>query len=113
MIIPNEARDVVGGRWNHGPFDRTILILVFLVVRLRAEGAVQLDAGRGPELGVDFRQVRADGAVGDVEPLADLAVGQAVRRQLRDLQLLGGQEVAAYRLPLAAALARGAQLVPG
>jgi hypothetical protein len=33
MMIPNGARDVVGGRWNHGPFDRTILI--FLVVRLR------------------------------------------------------------------------------
>ena len=35
IMIPNGARDVVGGRWNHGPFDRTILILIFLVVRLR------------------------------------------------------------------------------
>jgi hypothetical protein len=24
MMIPNGARDVVGGGWNRGPFDRTI-----------------------------------------------------------------------------------------
>jgi hypothetical protein len=36
----------------------------------------------------------ADGAVREVEPLADLAVGEAFGGELRDLELLGGQLVA-------------------
>ena len=35
-------------------------------------------------------QVIADGAMRDVQPLADLAVGQAIGRQARDLKFLRG-----------------------
>jgi hypothetical protein len=38
--------------------------------------------------------VRADVAVRDVEPLADLSVRQSRRRELRDLELMGSQLVA-------------------
>jgi hypothetical protein len=72
---------MVGGRWNQGPFDKPILIFSGLLAG--AEGAVQLDAGRRAQLGVDLGQMRADRAVGDVAALADLAVGQAVVVQRR------------------------------
>jgi hypothetical protein len=48
-------------------------------------------AAGDPELGIGPVQVRADGAQGEEEPVADLAVGQAVAGQPDDLALLGGQ----------------------
>ena len=50
-------------------------------------------------------QVGAHGAVGQVEPLADLAVGQALGRELRDVQLMCGQLVAGVGTAARAALA--------
>src|SRR4051794_41735599 len=48
----------------------------------------------------------------EVEPPPDLAVGESLRRELRDLQLLRRELVARLGLPPAAPLARGAQLAP-
>src|SRR3954454_21135192 len=76
----------------------------------RRQRGAQLRAGRDPELREHAVEVRADGAVRQVQPLADLAVRQAPRRQLRDLQLLRGELVARFGNPAATALARGTQL---
>src|ERR1700754_1717219 len=58
-------------------------------------------------------QVGAHCAVGQVEALADLAVGQTVGRKLGDVQLVRGQLVAGVRTAPRAALACRAQLVAG
>src|SRR3954454_13474612 len=69
--------------------------------------AAQLGPGGDPQLGEDPVQVAADRAVREVEPLPDLAVGQALRGHLGDLQLLPRQLVAGLRGAAAAGLARG------
>ena len=56
--------------------------------RLLSQQRAQLAARGDPELREDPVQVRADRAVREVQRLADVAVRQALRRQLRDLQLL-------------------------
>ena len=72
----------------------------------------QLGARRDPELRIHAVQVRADGAVREVELLADLAVREPLARHLRDLQLLRRQLVARVGRAAAAALARRPQLLP-
>lgn len=57
--------------------------------------------------------MRADGAVGQVEPLPYLAVGQPLGGELDYLQLVGGQPVTGVRRPAAAGLTRGAQFPTG
>src|SRR4051794_35110937 len=76
------------------------------------QGGAQLAARRDPELGEHAVQVRADRAMRQEEALADLPVGQALRRELSDLQLLGGQLVAGLGNAMPASLARRAQLAP-
>src|SRR5258708_14102817 len=51
------------------------------------------------------------GAVREKEALGDLTVGQSFGRELRDLQLLGGEAVACVRCAAADRLARRAQLL--
>jgi hypothetical protein len=57
--------------------------------------------------------VVADGAVRQVQLLADLPVAQPFGGQPRDLQFLGGQQAQRAGGGLAAALTGGAQLVAG
>src|SRR4051812_50106566 len=57
--------------------------------------------------------MRLDRAVREVQPLRDVAVGEPLRRELGDLQLLRAELVERVRRPPAAALARGAQLAAG
>jgi hypothetical protein len=57
----------------------------------RTERFAQLRAPGHAELREQPVQVRADRAVGEEEALADLAVRETFRRQLRDLELLRGQ----------------------
>jgi hypothetical protein len=78
----------------------------------RLEGGRQLRSGGDPELWKDPVEVRSDRAVGEEQPLADLAIGQARRRQLGDLQLLGGEPVASVRRARPDLLAGGSQLLP-
>src|SRR4051794_30150216 len=63
-------------------------------------------------LGLALRRRCADGAVREVEPLPDLAVREALCRELRDLQLLCGQLVARLGDATSAPLAGRAQLAP-
>ena len=49
---------------------------------------MKLCSRRDPELWVDAIEVRPDGAMRDIEPLADIPVGSAVRSHLGDLKLL-------------------------
>src|SRR5258707_4043378 len=73
----------------------------------------QLRPGRDAQLGEDAVQVRADGAVRQVQPLPDLPVGQPLGRQLRDLQLVRCQLVTSVRVAAPAGLPCGAQLPAG
>ena len=66
-------------------------------MRCRPQDRRQLGPGGDAELGEDPVEVGAHGAMGQVEPLADLAVGQALGRELRDVQLVRGQLVAGVR----------------
>src|SRR5689334_13580951 len=63
-------------------------------LRVARQGDAQLGPRGDPELWEDAVEVRAHRAMRQVEPLADLAVRQALRRKLRDLQLLSRQIVA-------------------
>ena len=63
----------------------------------RGERRLELTARRDSELREYAVEVRADGAVGEVEPLAYLAVGEPFRGKLCDLELLRGQLVAGFR----------------
>src|SRR4051794_17603312 len=65
------------------------------------------------ELGVDLAQVVGDGVLADDQARADLAVREAVAREPRDLDLLGGQLLAGLQPALADALAGGQQLTLG
>ena len=56
--------------------------------------------------------MRTDRPVRDVEPLADLSVGQTLRRELRDLKLVPGEPIGRGGGTLAAALTGSAQLDP-
>ena len=67
---------------------------VLLRARLRVEPGDQLDAGGDAQLGEDAGDVRVDGAGGDDQPPGDLAVGEALAGQRRDLLLAFGQLVA-------------------
>jgi len=75
-----------------------------------AETGRYLATGRDAQLGEGPVQVAADGAGGQVQPLADLLVGVAVGRHLDDLQFLGGQRLPGGRGPSRGLLAGGAQL---
>src|SRR5690349_16402630 len=70
-----------------------------------AHDGCQLSTRRDAELGEDPVQVVADGAVREVELLADLPVAQPFRGQPGDLQLLRRQQVQHPRAWPAAALA--------
>src|SRR5439155_16195201 len=63
-----------------------------------------------PELRKHAVEVRADRAMREVQPLADLSVRQPLCGELRDLQLLRGQLIACLGYPAPAPLTRGAQL---
>src|SRR4051812_22209223 len=65
-----------------------------------------------PSLGNTRVQVRADGAMREVEPPADLAVGESLGGELRDLELLRREVVAGLRDPAPAPFAGRAQLTP-
>src|SRR6516165_2242623 len=54
----------------------------------------------------------ADGPVGQVELLADIAVGQAIRDHLGDLEFLGREPVPSPTYVRQARLTCGAQLLP-
>src|SRR3954453_10316054 len=69
----------------------------------RRERRVQLSARGDAELGEDAVQVGADRAVREKQALADLAVREAVRGKLGDLQLLRRQLVASLGHPAMAA----------
>src|SRR5580658_9703148 len=71
----------------------------------------ELGAGGDIELGEDAVQVRADGAVGEVELLADLPVSQPVGGHLGDLQFLRGELITCPGHPRTAVLTRGTQLL--
>src|SRR5918997_6370459 len=85
-----------------------------LDVCLRQRGVqsvAQLAARGDAELGEDVVEVRADGAVREVESLAYLAVGEPRSGHAGDLQLLGGQLVHRAALAWAAGDTGAAQLV--
>jgi hypothetical protein len=63
----------------------------------------ELEAGVDAELLVHVAEVGADGEGGDVEPIADLAAGQAFGGEGDDLSLGGGEAVPAGRGSLAGA----------
>jgi hypothetical protein len=77
------------------------------------QGFPQLGPGRNPELGVDAVEVRADSARGEVDLLADLAVGEPFGGQLGDLQFLRAQLIPCLGGPRAAYLPRRAQQLAG
>src|SRR3954447_26194921 len=93
---------------------RQVTTLLGPALRRRSGGGGQSDAQLGPrgdpQLWESAVQVRADGAMREVEPLPDLAVREALCRELGDLQLLCGQLVARLRDATPASLAGGAQL---
>jgi hypothetical protein len=62
--------------------------------RGRRQRSAQFSAGGDPELREHPVQVGADRAMREVQPLADLAVRQALCRKLSDLQFLCGQLIA-------------------
>src|ERR687896_2520932 len=70
----------------------------------RGERRLELTARRDSQLREYAVEVRADGAVGQVEPLAYLAVGEPFRGKVGDLELLGGQLIAGRRIPTPARL---------
>jgi hypothetical protein len=69
---------------------------------------VELGAAGDAEFGVDAVEVGFDGAVGEVEALADVAVGQALGGELDDLKFLGGELVDGGGGAAAAGFAGGA-----
>jgi hypothetical protein len=69
---------------------------------------VELGAAGDAEFGVDAVEVGFDGAVGEVEALADVAVGQALGGELDDLEFLGGELVDGGGGAAAAGFAGGA-----
>jgi hypothetical protein len=70
----------------------------------RGERRLELSACRDSEFREDAVEVGADGAVGQVEPLANLAVGESLRCKLCDLEFLGGQLIAGGRIATPARL---------
>ena len=74
----------------------------------RREHGAQLAPGGDPELGEYPVQVRADRAMGEIQPLADFTVRQALRGELSDLQLLRGGLVACRGDAAPAPFAQGA-----
>src|SRR5262245_19478623 len=76
----------------------------------RLERVTDLSARRDAELREEPVQVRAHRPVGEIEPLADLAVREALGRQLRDLELLRAQLGPRLGNAAARTLAGGAQL---
>jgi hypothetical protein len=94
QIIPN-------GAWSHSRYPYPV-----------AGGGLKYGAEFGArghaELGEELVQMGSDGPVRDVEPLSDLAVGQAVGRELRDLQFLRRQLIPYLGPAPAHGLARGA-----
>src|SRR5882757_2299517 len=73
----------------------------------------ELGPGADGELGEDPVQVRAHRPVRQVQPLADLPVGQALGGQLGDAQLVRGELVAGVRAATGARLTGGAQFRSG
>ncbi len=73
---------------------------------------MKLPPGADAELGEHLAEVPLDGALADVEPLADLGVREPVGRELRDVRLLGGQGEARVIGARAGVAARGVQLAP-
>jgi hypothetical protein len=65
------------------------------------------------ELGEDPVRVRTDGAVRQVQPFADLAVGRPVGGHLGYLQFLGGEQIVRLDRAAAACFTRGPQLLTG
>src|SRR5207244_3847840 len=78
--------------------------------RARDQCAAQLAARRNPELREHAVQMCADRAMREVEALADLAVREALRRKLGDLQFLRGELIARVWDATSAPLARRTQL---
>src|SRR5262249_39637892 len=76
----------------------------------RRERSTELSPRSDAELREYPVQVGADRAVREVEPLPDLAVRQALRRKLGDLQFLRRQLIARLGQASTAALPRGAHL---
>src|SRR4029079_17603079 len=74
--------------------------------RLSMQHRPELRSRGDSELREDPVQVGADRPVGQVEPLADLACGQAFGRELRDVQLVRGQLIADVGTAAWASLAR-------
>src|SRR5215218_11181769 len=81
-----------------------------LGVRPWFERLRQLRPGRHTELWKEAIQVGADGSVREVEALADLPIREAVRRKLRDLELLRRQLGPRFWYAAANTLARRTQL---
>src|ERR1700750_948313 len=77
---------------------------------LLAKDLGELNSGGDAEFRVDAVQVELDGAVGEVETLADLTVGEALGGELDDLEFLRRQLVDGVGGAVAAAVSRGAQL---
>src|SRR4051812_3506004 len=75
------------------------------------ERLAELGTRRDSELGEDPVEVGADRAVRQVELLADLPVGQAVRGQPGNLELLRAEPVGGRRVPAVGGLSGGAQLL--
>src|SRR5262249_47750396 len=73
----------------------------------------EFGAGRDPQLREDLAQVVVDRARAEEELCPDLAVGQAVGGEARDLQLLRSELAERRRVPLACGLAAPAQLHAG
>src|SRR5258708_38214368 len=76
------------------------------------ERSLQFGPGGDPELGEDAIQMRADGAVGQIKSLADLAVAQAFGGHLGDLQFLRGELIARLGGPWPTLFPGGTQLLP-
>src|SRR5690242_20459668 len=66
---------------------------------VRRQRGAQLSPGCDPKLREHAVQVRADRAVREVKALADVAIREPLRRELRDLQLLRGQLIAGLGRP--------------
>ena len=71
---------------------------------LLAKDLGELNPGGDAELGVDAIEVELDGAVGEIEALADLAVGEALGGEPDDLEFLRRQLVDGVRGAMAAAV---------
>src|ERR1700677_411004 len=76
-----------------------------------AEHPAQFGAVGDAELGKYPVQVRSDRAVGEEQPLSDLAVGETLGRHQRNLQLLWRELVGIVRRAAAGGLTGGPQLL--